>query len=198
MFDVKSLNKKPLTKKTQKTMIVAASIAAIVATGAKPDDGGGTGGTGSTGGSGGTGGGSGTGSTGGSGSTGGTGGGSGTGSGGGSTGGTGGSGRGGGSGSGGTPNVAPVLNASGLSVSVAENQSIVVRASATDSGDLTFAISGTDAGKFDIDETSGAITFKADPDYENALDADGQNDYELTVTVTDEDGASTSEMRRLA
>ena len=46
---------------------------------------------------------------------------------------------------------------------------------------------GADAGKFDI-STSGALTFKAQPDYEAPGDANKDNVYEVTVVAADADG----------
>ena len=79
---------------------------------------------------------------------------------------------------------------SATSVSVAENQpvgSVVYRAMATDAdGDpLSYSLSGTDAARFTIDPTTGAVRFTASPDFENPGDAGGNNVYDIIVTATD-------------
>ena len=48
-------------------------------------------------------------------------------------------------------------------------------------------MSGADAGKFDIG-TTGALTFKAKPDFEAPTDANKNNVYEVTVRAADGDG----------
>ncbi len=65
------------------------------------------------------------------------------------------------------------------SVSVDENQTSALTVNATDSSTVTYSISGTDASYFDIDSTTGEITFKIAPDYET------KNQYLITVTATD-------------
>ena len=55
---------------------------------------------------------------------------------------------------------------------------------------LTYAISGTDAALFEINSTTGVLTFKALPDFEAPADANTDNDYELTVTVSDGNGGT--------
>lgn len=65
-------------------------------------------------------------------------------------------------------NVAPVIT-SGNSATVAENTTgVVYQAVATDpNGDsITYSLSGTDAGWFNIDAKTGAVSFKNAPDYE--------------------------------
>ena len=79
---------------------------------------------------------------------------------------------------------------SGSSVSVAENQSadsVVYTAQATDEdGDsLTYSLSGTDAARFTIDPTTGAVRFIEAPDFENPGDDDDDNVYDITVTASD-------------
>ena len=79
---------------------------------------------------------------------------------------------------------------SGAAVSVAENQSadsVLYTAQATDEdGDaLTYSLSGTDAARFTIDPTTGAVRFIASPDFENPDDAGGNNVYDITVTASD-------------
>ncbi len=58
--------------------------------------------------------------------------------------------------------------------------------SATDpEGDgITWSIAGVDAALFGIKET-GELSFKSAPDFENPLDADNDNVYEVTVTASD-------------
>ena len=82
---------------------------------------------------------------------------------------------------------------SGDSASVAENSTGIVYtavASDRDSGQtLTYTLSGTDAGLFDID-SSGNVRFKAPPvkappDYENPADSNKDNVYDITVIATD-------------
>ena len=73
-------------------------------------------------------------------------------------------------------------------VSVAENSpGTVYTANATaDAGSkLTYALSGNDSALFNINTNTGALTFKVAPDFEEPLDADGDNLYDLTVTASD-------------
>ncbi len=91
-------------------------------------------------------------------------------------------------------NDAPVLTAA-AAVSVPENGTAVpagISATDVDSATLTFALSGADAGLFSLDPTTGALAFLAAPDFEAPQDADGDNVYDLTVTVSDGDGGSDS------
>ena len=94
-------------------------------------------------------------------------------------------------------NKAPVItsDASGTSasLSVAENQTAITTVTATDiEGDtLAYSISGgVDAVKFAIDSSSGELTFISAPNFENPLDTDTDNIYDVQVTVTD-DGTGT-------
>ena len=50
---------------------------------------------------------------------------------------------------------------------------------------LSYSISGTDASLFNIDSSTGAITFKTSPDYESPSDNGGNNIYDITVTASD-------------
>ena len=77
--------------------------------------------------------------------------------------------------------------------SIPEGTTTVETATATDgdAGDTqTFSIAGTDAALFDIDPSTGELTFKAAPDFENPLDDGTDNIYDLDVTVTDAGGNS--------
>ncbi len=90
-------------------------------------------------------------------------------------------------------NAAPTFNSS-TTASIAENTStsttvLDVNADDGDGGsndaNVTYSLSGTDAGDFDIDGSSGVITFTSSPDFENPTDDDTNNDYELIVTADD-------------
>ena len=88
-------------------------------------------------------------------------------------------------------NAAPVFT-SPAAVDVAENQTTVYTAQATDAdGDrLSYSLSGTDAGLFTIDATTGAVSFIAPPDFEAPGDAGGDNVYDITVTASDGDNSA--------
>ena len=77
---------------------------------------------------------------------------------------------------------------SGAIASVAENQTAAYTAQATDGdGDtLTYSLSGTDAARFTINPTTGAVSFIAPPDFENPNDAGTNNVYNITVTASDD------------
>lgn len=77
--------------------------------------------------------------------------------------------------------------------SVAENSAagaIILQVNTTDAdlpdAMLTYTLSGPDADHFDISST-GAVSFKASPDFETPLDQGMDNVYQVTVTVSDND-----------
>ena len=79
---------------------------------------------------------------------------------------------------------------------VPENQAAVTDVNANDpNGDpLTYSIfGGTDASAFQIDASSGGLTFRTSPDYEAAGDSNGDNAYLVTVAVSDGRGGSDSQ-----
>ncbi|WP_207497544.1 putative Ig domain-containing protein [Limimaricola pyoseonensis] len=83
-------------------------------------------------------------------------------------------------------NAAPTLTGP-AAVTVDENQTGVAAFTATDPdvGDtLSFTLGGTDGALFDID-AAGVLTFKQAPDFEAPGDADGDNVYDVTVSVGD-------------
>ena len=57
------------------------------------------------------------------------------------------------------------------------------RATNYGSGSITWSVSGTDSGAFDISD-QGALTFTKPPNYEAPADSGGGNDYEITVVAT--------------
>ena len=94
----------------------------------------------------------------------------------------------GGSGSGGgygNTNSAPVINNTTTDISVQENQTsaFTVDASDADNDTLTYSLSGDDSGSMSI--ASGVVTFNTAPDFENPSDADANNIYAITVSVSD-------------
>ena len=104
----------------------------------------------------------------------------------------GGGGGGGGSSSGGgdggyNTNNPPVIDSSTTTYSVLENQTsaFTVLASDADGNTLTYSISsGADSALMDIGST-GVVTFISSPDFEAPSDANTDNNYQITVTVSD-------------
>ena len=110
-------------------------------------------------------------------------------------GGGGGSSDGGGYGSGGgNNNNAPTINNSSTNIEALENQTsaFTVSASDPDGDSLSYSISGTDSSVFNI-SMSGVVTFNSAPDFESPGDANGDNLYEVSVTVTDTGSLSDNE-----
>jgi len=93
-------------------------------------------------------------------------------------------------------NEAPAITSNGggasATVALAENILFVTTVTSTDPdlGDgRTYSIAGgADAARFSINATTGALVFKAAPDYEHPASAGGGNDYEVTVKVADTNG----------
>ena len=85
-------------------------------------------------------------------------------------------------------NEAPTIT-SGAAVSFAENKTgtvYTVAATDPDAGaTLTYSLTGTDAARFNINSTTGAITFKSTPNYEAPTDAGANNVYDVTVRASD-------------
>ena len=88
-------------------------------------------------------------------------------------------------------NDAPVIVSGGggstYSKSIKENGTGVITVNATDvdSSNVTYAIAGSDAGLFTINASTGALTFKAAPDFETPKDSGQNNVYDITVIATD-------------
>ncbi|MYD53277.1 MAG: hypothetical protein F4W96_03070 [Chloroflexi bacterium] len=100
-------------------------------------------------------------------------------------------------------NETPTIGTTTTSISVAENQTGVLTYAADDpdndnneshdaSNTLTWSVETADDGSFfEIGATSGVLTFKSAPNFEDRQDAGGDGVYNVTVTVTDNgiDGA---------
>ncbi|HEY9817021.1 MAG TPA: cadherin domain-containing protein, partial [Candidatus Obscuribacterales bacterium] len=95
-------------------------------------------------------------------------------------------------------NEAPTISSAGT-VAVPDETTAVIDIQATDDtnseGDgLTYSLSGgADQSFFSIDPDTGNLAFLSAPDFETPLDADIDNTYDVDVSVTDADGASTSQ-----
>ena len=87
---------------------------------------------------------------------------------------------------------APVFT-SPATASVAESETLAYTALATDAdGDtLSYSLSGTDAALFTIDPATGVVSFNNPPDFEAPSDANGDNVYDIIVTVSDNTGGTT-------
>ncbi|MGK7910190.1 MAG: DUF4347 domain-containing protein, partial [Synechococcus sp.] len=90
-------------------------------------------------------------------------------------------------------NDAPTIT-SPATASVLENQTSAIDVQSTDDSDsegsgLTYSLSGgADQALFNLDSSSGVLTFAAAPDFEAPGDANADNDYLVQVTVTDSGG----------
>ena len=89
----------------------------------------------------------------------------------------------------------PPVFVSAETVDVAENAAItepayLAVARDPDHTEITYSLSGADASRFEIDAETGVVTFRESPDFEAAVDSDGDNAYLITVTATDADGQS--------
>jgi len=93
----------------------------------------------------------------------------------------------GGGGDGYNPNNAPVIDSSTTTYSVLENQTSAFTVSASDAdGDtLTYSISSGDDSALISINSSGVVTFVSSPDFELPSDANTDNNYQITVTVSD-------------
>ncbi|SQH78373.1 protein of unknown function [Shewanella benthica] len=86
-------------------------------------------------------------------------------------------------------NAAPVFIGL-LSASVAENQTLAITLTGSDENvadTLLFSLTGgDDVDTFTLDASTGIVSFNTAPDFETPTDADGDNVYQFTATVTDD------------
>ncbi|AKU09376.1 PGF-pre-PGF domain-containing protein [Haloferax gibbonsii] len=81
---------------------------------------------------------------------------------------------------------------------VAENTVIAADVNATDGNgndtDIIYSlVGGVDRSAFNTNATTGTLSFDSAPDFENATDADGDNEYVVDVQAADEFGINTTE-----
>jgi len=103
-------------------------------------------------------------------------------------------------------NDAPVITSNGggatATTNINENTTAVttVTQSDADTGETyTYSISGgTDAARFNINSSSGALTFASAPDYESPADNGSDNVYDVQVTVTDSGTGNLTDVQDLA
>ena len=100
--------------------------------------------------------------------------------------------------SGGSANSAPVIDSgnggASAAVMIVENTKAITTVHATDPDagtTLTYSVSGTDAALFDIDSSTGALSFKTAPNYEAPADSGANNVYDVVVTASDGTDADT-------
>ncbi len=92
------------------------------------------------------------------------------------------------------PQIINNFSAATNSISYPENATSVLIDLQTDdnlsseASGLTYSLTGPDAGDFAITATTGVLSFAATPNYEAPADANLDNVYQITVTVTDIDG----------
>lgn len=89
------------------------------------------------------------------------------------------------------------INGSAVSFTQPENQTAIATLPATDINTLstlTYSIdSGADAALFNINTSTGTLSFKVAPDYDVPTDAGGNNVYEVVVKVTDSNGGNATQ-----
>ena len=94
-------------------------------------------------------------------------------------------------------NEAPTIT-SAATASFAENKTgtvYTVAATDQDAGaTLTYSLTGTDAARFNINATTGVITFKSTPNYEAPTDAGKNNVYDVTVRASDGTNVTTKDV----
>ena len=90
-------------------------------------------------------------------------------------------------------NTAPIITSATTAI-VSENQTSAIDVNTSDDNDsegsgLTYSLTGSvDDSLFNIDAGTGVVTFINAPDFENPGDNNGDNNYNIQITVTDSGG----------
>lgn len=93
-----------------------------------------------------------------------------------------------------TRNTAPIIT-SDSSISVVElsvDNIYTATASDSDGDTLSYAISGADSALFSLNSTTGALSFLEAPDFEQPVDNNSDNTYEISISVNDGNSGSDS------
>jgi Ca2+-binding RTX toxin-like protein len=69
-----------------------------------------------------------------------------------------------------------------------------VSAQDADGGSLTYTLSGTDAGRFTINQSSGEVRFKSPPSFDSPTDSGANNVYDFVVMVSDGQHSDTQDV----
>ncbi|CUW40830.1 putative Cadherin [Magnetospirillum sp. XM-1] len=91
---------------------------------------------------------------------------------------------------GGTPPPGPSFTSSATANFAENGTGTAYTAAATGTGTVTYALSGTDAGKFDLNTSTGVLTFKAAPNFEAPGSGASSNSYSVTISATDDNGTA--------
>lgn len=92
----------------------------------------------------------------------------------------------------GAPVVSGPTFSSGATASFAENTSGAVYTSSlsNSSGTVGYTLLGADSGLFNLNTSTGVLTFKSAPDHEQPRDAGTDNVYNVTIRATDDNGST--------
>lgn len=102
-------------------------------------------------------------------------------------------------------NDAPAITSNGAGttavVNVAESQTVVMTVTSTDvdgNAPVYTIVGGADAALFTLDAATGVLGFVNVPDFENPIDADANNIYQVTVQVSDGNGGTDTQDLNIA
>jgi uncharacterized protein YegL len=90
--------------------------------------------------------------------------------------------------------ISPAITSPNIKIYDENGTDPIMQVTARGESDLTYSISGLDSDLFNIDATTGILTFKNSPDYEAPQDSDEDNEYNMYVTVTDTLGNYTTQL----
>ncbi|MCS6764261.1 MAG: hypothetical protein MO853_10185 [Candidatus Protistobacter heckmanni] len=83
---------------------------------------------------------------------------------------------------------APVITSAATASFTENGTGTAYTETVTDASTVTHSLSGSDASKFNINSSTGAVTFASAPNFESPQDVDANNIYDIVVTATDAAG----------
>ena len=92
------------------------------------------------------------------------------------------------------PSITSNGGAASATLNIAENRTSIINLDASDpdgeteGSGLTYSLEGPDISQISIDPNTGELSFNAAPDFESPSDADGDNQYDVDVVVSDSQG----------